>query len=198
MADSRPDIRGLEQDAYGQGGYFTTAQARDRGVSSELLIHHLKRGRFERIRRGLYRLAGFPTSEHDEMREKWMAVGADRAMLSHESALELLGLSDNIPRSVHLLVPRRHRGLRKPPGTTIHTYADNEEPASVWRHGMRLTAPARTIVEAADQIQPEQAEMAVREAIQQGLLTERQLRDEARSTRKRSMVEALLDRSDGA
>ena len=28
------------------------------------------------MRRGLYRLQGFPRSEHDEMREKWMAVGA--------------------------------------------------------------------------------------------------------------------------
>jgi predicted transcriptional regulator of viral defense system len=29
----------------------------------------LRRGRFERVRRGLYRVQGFPTAEHDDMRE---------------------------------------------------------------------------------------------------------------------------------
>jgi hypothetical protein len=72
----QPDMRGLEAIAYAQHGYFTTTQARERGFSSQLLSHYLRRNRFERVRRGLYRLPGFPRSEDDEMREKWMAVGA--------------------------------------------------------------------------------------------------------------------------
>src|SRR6266540_4557955 len=120
-----PDIRGLEAEAYQQSGYFGTDQAREHGVSRQLLSHHVRQGRFQRVRRGLYRLRGFPTSEHDEMREKWMAVGMEKAVLSHESALALLDLSDNIPDHVHLLVPRRYRGLRRPPGVVLHTRADN-------------------------------------------------------------------------
>src|SRR5438034_3501563 len=126
MHDSRPDLRGLETQAYEQHGYFTTDQARAHGVSSQLINHHTRNGRFESVRRGLYRLRGFPTSEHDEMREKWMAVGMEKAVLSHESALALLDLSDNIPDQVHLLVPRRYRGLRRPPGVVLHTRPDNE------------------------------------------------------------------------
>src|SRR5665811_740640 len=66
----QPDVRGLESTAYYQHGYFTTSQARERGISSQLLSHYVRRNRFERVRRGLYRLPGFPRPEDDEMREK--------------------------------------------------------------------------------------------------------------------------------
>ena len=49
MTETVPDIRGLEADAYHQGGYFTSAQARERAVSSQLLSHHVRQGRFERL-----------------------------------------------------------------------------------------------------------------------------------------------------
>jgi len=74
----RPDMRRLEASAYSQHGYFTTTQARECGFSSQLLSHHVRRDRFERVRRGLYRLPGFPRAEDDEMREKWMAVGPNK------------------------------------------------------------------------------------------------------------------------
>lgn len=188
----RPDIRALETEAYEQHGYFTSRQARAHGVSSQLLNHHVRRGRYEPVRRGLYRLQGFPRSEHDEMREKWMAVGAEKAVLSHQSALALLELSDAIPGAVHLLVPRRHRGLRRPTGVVIHTRPDDEEVPTVWRDGLPLTAPARTLVDVVDDLQPEQAAMAVRQALRRGLLTERQLKEEAARRGKTRAVEAAL------
>lgn len=193
MHDNKsPDLRGLETDAYHQGGYFDIDQARRHGVSCQLLSHHVRKGRFERVRRGLYRIRGFPTSQHDDMREKWMAVGTEKAILSHESALALLDLSDNIPDEVHLLVPRRHRGLRRPPGVVLHTRPDDEDVPTVWREGMPLTAPARTLVDVLDDIQPDQAAMAVRQALDRGLLTARQLRHEAPRRRKERLIEELL------
>ena len=192
MHDDKPDIRSLEADSYQQSGYFTVDQARKHGVSRQLLNHHVKQGRFERVRRGLYRVRGFPTSQHDDMREKWMAVGMDKAVLSHESALSLLELSDNIPDKVHLLVPRRHRGLRRPPGVVIHTRPDDEEVSTVWRDAMPVTAPARTLVDVADKLQPEQAAMAVQQALSLGLLTRRQLEHEAARQRKTRVLETLL------
>lgn len=192
MHDRKPDIRGLEADAYQQSGYFTAEQASEHGVSRQLLNHHIKQGRFERIRRGLYRVRGFPTSQHGDTREKWMAVGMDKAVLSHESALALLELSDNVPDSVHLLVPRRHRGLRRPPGVVLHTRPDDETVTTVWRDGMPLTAPARTLVDVADELQPEQAAMAVRQALRLGLLTRRQLEQEAARRGKTRVLDTLF------
>jgi len=190
--DDRPDIRGLETEAYEQQGYFTSAQARTHRVSSQLLNHHARRGRYERVRRGLYRLQGFPHSDHDEMREKWLAVGAEKAVLSHESALALLELSDVIPDAVHLLVPRRQRGLRRPSGVVLHTRPDDAYVPTVWRDGLPLTAPARTLVDTLDQLQSEQAAMAVRQALRRGLLTERQLTEEAGRRGNTRTVEAVL------
>jgi len=189
---AKPDVRGLETEAYQQNGYFTVRQAREHGISSQLLNHHARRGRFERVRRGLYRLRGFPSAEHAEMREKWMAVGTEKAVLSHESALALLDLSDNIPDAVHLLVPRRYRGLRRPPGVVIHTRPDDEKVSTVWRDGLPLTAPARTLVDVVDGLQPEQASMAVQQALSRGLLTTRQLEQEAARHRKDRVIEAIL------
>src|SRR5712691_87927 len=188
----RPDVRGLEGEAYQQNGYFTVRQARQHGISSQLLNHYTRRERFDRVRRGLYRLRGFPRDEQDEMREKWMAVGAEKAVLSHESALALLDLTDNIPHAVHLLVPRRYRGLRRPPGVVIHTRPDDEKVSTVWRDGLPLTAPARTLVDVVDELQPEQAALAVQQALRRGLLTERQLAEEAARRGKTRAVEAVL------
>ena len=187
-----PDVLGLEAEAYQQGGYFSSGQARGHGISRQLLDHHIGRGRFDRIRRGLYRVQGFPTAEHDEIREAWMAVGGADALLSHDSALALLELSDNIPDAVHLLVPRRRRGLRRPPNVVVHTRPDGEDIATVWRDGLPLTAPARTLVDVADRIQPEQLAMAVRQALRRGLLSADQLLEEAEQRHERLAFEAIL------
>jgi predicted transcriptional regulator of viral defense system len=188
---SKPDMRGLEAEAYQQSGYFTAAQARSHGITRQLLSYHLRRGRFTRLRRGLYRIQGFPSSESDEMREGWMAVGTDDAILSHESALALLDLSDNIPTAVHVLVSRRHRGLRPPPGVVVHTHSDGDAIATVWRDGLPLTTPARTLLDVVGEIQPEQATMAVSQALSRGLVTERQLDAEAKRRRKQDVLRAV-------
>lgn len=186
-------MRGLEAKAYEQHGYFRARQAQGLGISSQLLSHYVRRGRFDRVRRGLYRLRGFPSAEHDDMREKWMAVGTEKAVLSHQSALALLDLSDVIPDAIHLLVPRRHRGLRRPPGTMIHTRPDEEHVSTVWREGLPLTAPARTLVDVVEDLQPEQAEMAVRQALGLGLVTARELEEEATRRNRPNRAKAIAE-----
>jgi len=187
-----PDINALQSEAYHQSGYFTATQARAHGVSPQLLDHYVRNGRFERRRRGLYRLTGYPSGEHDEIHEAWLAVGPDKAIVSHESALALHALSDHIPNAVHLLVPRRHRGLRPPPGVIVHTNAREHPVPTVWRDGIATTAPARTIVDVADDLQPDQLVMAVRQALARGLLTRGQLEEEADRQRRRSIIDHAL------
>ncbi|HWY18925.1 MAG TPA: type IV toxin-antitoxin system AbiEi family antitoxin domain-containing protein [Solirubrobacteraceae bacterium] len=193
MSDNpHPDVLGLETEAYQQGGYFNAAQARTHAVSRQLLEHHVRRGRFERIRRGLYRVQGYPTAENDDMREAWMTVAGADAVLSHESALALLDLSDNIPDTIHLLIPRKRRGLRRPAGVILHTHPDNEAIPTVWRDGLPLTAPARTLLDVAPNLQPEQLSMAVTQALRRGLLTAEQLQEEASRRHKQDAIRAIL------
>ena len=62
----------------------------------------------------------------------------------------------------------------------------------MWRDGMPLTAPTRTLVDVANEIQPEQAAMAARQALSLGLLTRRQLEQEAARRGKTRVLETLL------
>lgn len=190
-----PDATALHRIAYVQDGYFTSRQARDCGFSPQLLAHHLRSGRYEHVRRGLYRLRDYPGSTHEEVRATWLAVGAGRAVVSHESALELHGLSDVLPNAVHLLVGRDDRGIKPPAGVVLHTTSTALEPTDVvTREGIRATAPARSIVDAASAgTAPEQIEMAVRQALEDGLVTPQPLLADAERRGRR--VAALIRRA---
>jgi predicted transcriptional regulator of viral defense system len=190
-----PDAVALNQVSYGQDGYFTARQAREAGFSPQLLAHHVRSGRYEHIRRGLYRLRGYPGSSHEEVRAKWLAVGVERAVVSHESALELHGLADVMPNTVHLLVDRDDRGIRRLQGVTLHTTTKALEPSEiVSRDGIRVTDPVRSILDAAGAgTSLEQIEMAVRQALNEGLVTRRSLL--ARADRRGGCVAKLIRRS---
>ena len=190
-----PDREALFESASGQAGYFTAAQALDHGFSSALLTHHTKTGRFLRVSRGLYRLRDFPSAPGEEIVAAWLRQGP-RAVVSHESALELLGLSDVIADRVHLTVSRDHRRLVSQPGVTIHTTTHPLAEADViGRHGVRLTAPARAIADvAAAGMAPDQVSASVGEALRRGLTTPALLRGAARSRghRVQRLVEAAV------
>ena len=170
-----------------QHGYFTAAQARACGFAWDLLTHHTRRGRFLRVRRGLYRLRDYPSSPREEVVTAWLALGRDTAIVSHDSALDMLGLSDVIADAVHLTVPRSKRHLPLLPGVVIHTTTRPLLPDDfTFREGIRLTAAARTILDAAEAgTAPEQIELAVAQALERGLATARQLEDGARRRSRR-------------
>ncbi len=193
---SRPDHRRLFDIASEQGGYFTARQAREAGFSRWAIIHHVRRRRFRRIRRGLYRLDQYPPSAEERVIAAWLAAG-HAALISHETALQLHGLSDVLPQAIHLTVPRSHRRVagRLPQGVVAHTTTRPVPEGQVVRRGvLRFTAPARSILDAAEAgTGPEQIVRAVQQVIEQGLATRRQLLALARQRPRR--VEALIVRA---
>jgi predicted transcriptional regulator of viral defense system len=154
-----------------QGGYFTGAQAQACGYSRALLAHHAKSGRFIRIRQGLYRFREYPTSPREEVIAAWLAAGKETAVVSHESALDLLGLSDVVPEVVHLTVPRSKRYRTGTLGAAIHTTTRTINRSDVLtREGIRITGPVRSIIDSAEAgTAPEQIDGAVRQALDRGL-----------------------------
>lgn len=176
----RPNHLYLYEIAAGQHGYFTAAQARECEFSGRLLAHHVAGGRYEHVRWGLYRLRAYPSGPHDEVMAAWLAVGKELAIVSHDSALDLLGLSDSIPDAVHLTVPRARRKFRPLPGTNVHTTTRPFHPGDLTeREGIRLTGPARTILDAAELgVGPEQIERAIHQATERGWIDLRALRQE--------------------
>lgn len=198
-SNMRPDRLRLFEIASEQGGHFTAEQARVCGYSFALLSHHVKSGRFIRIRRGLYRLREYPSSPREEVLAAWLAVGKDVAVVSHESALDLLDLSDIIPDAVHLTVPRSRRNLPSLPGVKIHTTVRPLQPSDLtYRDGMVVTSAARTILDVAEAgTAPDQVELAVIQAVERGLATPDQLRRDAtaRGRRVAALIEGALRRA---
>lgn len=178
MGDSSGPNHGcLYEVASEQGGYFTAAQARHCGFSRANLSHHVRAGRYLRLRRGLYRLREYPSSPREDVLSAWLAFGRDAAVVSHESALDLLGLSDVVPEQVHVTISRARRGRSKLPGVRVHTTTLPPAPDEIMQvEGVRITAPARSIADvAAAGASPEHVVAATRQALVRGMVTREQL-----------------------
>ena len=188
--------RELLARALEQGGYFTAKQARQAGYGYAHLDYHVASGNFERVGHGLYRLAGLPPGESDDLvrLSLWSRDRADRpqAVVSHESALVLHELTELLPGAVHLTVPP---GFRKgaPAGCVLHrgrlSLADVEE-----RAGFRVTTPLRSLLDAAaGSVSEEQLGKAVAEALRRGLVRKGRLLDAARGSRRGERIVTMLE-----
>jgi len=162
-----------------QGGYFTTKQAASVGYSKQHVDYHVFRGNFERVERGLFRLPTIPFDEHaDLIRLSLWSRGRDdapQAVVSHRSALAVHELSQMLPGKVNLTVPLTFR--KPPPARSIlHRGRVSPKEASA-RLGFRVTTPLRTLVDVADDstVPTEQLERAIKDAIERGLVSRRQL-----------------------
>jgi len=145
--------------------------------------------------RGLYSFRDYPTSPREELNASWLRL-APGAVVSHESALELLGLSHVIPNLIHLSVPRSRRKLARRSEVALLTTTRPLDGADVVvRDGMRLTGPARTIADVAEAgLAPEQVVRATAQAIDRGLTTPSRLREAVlgRGRRVGQLVEIAL------
>lgn len=191
------DFPSLFQVASGQRGYFTTAQAAEFGINRRLLTYHASTGRLERAYRGVYRFRDFPSGPRDEVAAAWLAVGKDIAVVSHESALDVLELSDIIPHAIEFTIPRSKRYRKLPVGITVHTSAVPPSPQeTVTWDGFKVTSPARTVVDVTENgTSPEHVERAVAEALDRGITTVQQIRDSTtgRNRRVQRVIEQAID-----
>ena len=174
----KPNWDLLFETASAQEGYFTTRQAAEVGYSSQLLLKHIRAGRVERTRRGIYRLIHFPAGEHEELVIDWL--WSDRTgVISHQTALSLHGLSDVIPAHVHLTLPQawRSRRFRIPDGVVLH-HADVPSHDRAWFDAVPATNPRRTLNDCAnEELPPDLLRQAAQQAVRRGLVTRTELGD---------------------
>jgi len=170
MTLQQPEWATLYETAAGQEGHFTTSQAAEAGYSAPLVAYHLRKGRFVRVLRGVYRLAQFPAGEHEDLVALWLWTGR-QGVYGFESALALHELSDALPSRVHLVLPEAWRGRRvRYPGNVATTFAEVIEPDRGWIGCLPVTTPARTIRDcAAAHVSPDLVRQAVREGLRRGL-----------------------------
>jgi predicted transcriptional regulator of viral defense system len=195
VTPTRPDPAGLETHALTQGGYFDRSDARQYGFDDQDLYYHTRTGRFERVHPGVYRLRTAPVATHDDLLRAWVWTNY-RGAVSHESALALYGLSDVMPGLVHLTVPPDFaRNIPPAAPYVLHRSDLDDTDVTSWE-GLRVTAPARSIVDAAASgTEPDQIERAVREALGRALTTAHDLRAAAarRRYRHRRTVQSLIE-----
>ena len=134
------------------GGVMRTSQALARGIHPATLYSLVEEGQLMRLARGLYRLAS--TQEFSNPDLAAVAAKAPDAVVCLISALSFHGITTQVPRVVHLAVPRgRYAGLRmRTPPVTIYrfdaaTFEQGIEPHSVDGVPVRIYSVARTIVD---------------------------------------------------
>ena len=173
-------LRALTALALTQGGYFTATQARKFGYLAPHLSYHASVGNLERSGHGVYRIEALPLAEHDDLVRLWLwSRGRNdrpQATCSHQTALDLHGLSDGIPDLVHLTVPP---GFRKPAprGCVLH-FATLARGETQTFGAVPATTPLRTLADLAlDPSFPrEQFVRAARLASRRGMIDRAALR----------------------
>ena len=104
-----------------QHGVFTSEQATRLGVDKRSLVTMAARGHLERLAHGMYRDRGTPETRWTPYMRAVLWPFRTPAVLSHETALALMELSDVNPSAIHITVPRLFRTKRTPPpGVIVH------------------------------------------------------------------------------
>ncbi|MCI0538043.1 MAG: hypothetical protein L0Z50_22735 [Verrucomicrobiales bacterium] len=164
-----------------QQGYFTTKQAIEAGYADNTHPYHVKAGNWERVWRGIYRMAHLPAPEDGEMMV-WLLWSRGRdekplAAMSHETALSLFEVGDFNPAKIHMTVPLTfRRNSRAPKSVVLHRA--NIAPGEITQlRGLAVCRPLRALCDVAisnpsgiDALKP-----VAEEARRRGLITEREI-----------------------
>lgn len=168
----KPSWDKLFETASDQDGFFTTEQAARAGYYHQLLKRYVEFGRVRRVRRGIYRVVHYPPGEHEELAEIWL-WSKQAGVFSHETALSLHGLSDVLPKRLHLSVPAewRRRRLKVPRGVVLHP-ATVRAAERAWFGTVPVTEPGRTLLDCAmAHLSPDLLAQAFQQARSRGLVS---------------------------
>ena len=190
--------RRLYESAQGQGGFFTTRQAREAGFKDNVHPYHVRSGNWIRERRGVYRLTQFPLPARPDLMiwQLWSRNRQDQpqGVFSHATALTLHALSDAMPAKLDMTVPPGFQRMAATPEVLrLHrarlTARDVET-----IDGVRVTTPLRTLIDVMVEgaLALELQAQAVDEALRRGLIRRRQIEDATVSTRARQRINRVL------
>src|SRR3954454_19480395 len=155
--------RGVEEAiaalASRQHGVVSRAQLLDLRLGADAIKHRVALGRLHPLYRGVYAVG------HTALRSEawWMAavlaVGPGAA-LSYRSAAELWGIRNGSRARIDVSVPRHRRSTAR---LEVHVVEMQPDEVTV-EDGIRLTTPARTLLDLAAVVSPEHVKAAFDEA----------------------------------
>lgn len=166
----------LYKIAEDQAGNFSLAQARELGVQRSQIYREVKRGKFNRAERGVYRFVQFPASRYEGIHAAVLSAGP-QAVVGFHTALYVYELSDLIPDEIHLILPAT--SSRRRPGIQVHTIQLIPEDVTHFE-GLPITTVDKTIIDCAfAHIDDRQIRFAVFQALQRGMTTKQKLLKQA-------------------
>ena len=165
--------------ALDQHAVFTTAQSKELGVDPRTIWAMANRGRIRRLSFGVYQDLGATETQWTPYLAAALWPQGVRGVLSHETALSLMELSDVNPPRIHLTLPPGHRVRRRqPPPMLVLHWAElpDEDIGSI--EGVPVTRATRTIRDCArTHIGPALLRQAIDDGVVNGWLS----RNEAES-----------------
>lgn len=179
-----------------QLGLITWEQALSAGATPSMIQHRLDTGRWRRMHRGVYRLAGLPGSMLQNL--KAVTLACQWAVASHRAAGGLWQFPDFRPQ-LEITVPRAHRFRH--PEIIVHRTIDLPGADITRVQGIPVTSPARTLIDLGAVVSTDVVEEALDDALRRNLVTLRRLswklRDPATSKRPGSAAirSILADRN---
>ncbi len=143
------------------------------GVGRRAVAHRLAIGRLYRMHLGVYLLD--PPREASRITLLTAAVAAcgHDAVLSHRSAAELWGLLPPRPGDIDVTIVGANAGVRQ--GIRRHRVPELEASDISTKRGIRVTAPARTVLDGASYLYRDDLEQFVAEALATRLVDRRKL-----------------------
>ena len=130
-----------------QHGFVTAHQATEMGIEKHALQMLVHRGTLTRAAFGVYRFPRYPVGEYDGHMLAVLWTRAPEACLSHETALDLYGISDVNPNRIHVTVGKQRR-LRRTGGDDYVIHTEDLAPAQVgWAQEIPTVTPASAIAQ---------------------------------------------------
>lgn len=157
-----------------QNAVIATRQLASCGIDSDAISVRVARGQLHRVHRGVYAVGTGTLSLRGELTAAVLACGSD-AVLSHRAAAAWWEMLTWEGGPVDLIVPRS--AGRRLDGIRPHRSRSLDE-GDIWRRdNIRVTSPARTILDLAAGMAPDAYRRTVRQAFAEGRVSVRQLSD---------------------
>jgi len=162
--------RAIAEVAARQWGNITRRQLHDIGLDDNAVAYRVRIGRLYRVFRGVYSVGTPALTPHHRASAAVLACGPGAA-LSHSSAMTLWGYwrQWDTPLEVTVVGDRRTKGIQLHRSTTLRRRDITTQ------LGIRVTSPARTLIDISPRLKDKALKRAVNNALHSPWLSEDQL-----------------------